>query len=314
MNSTISSLPYRCHTLEESDEWLSELEDKGYTVVNVASEGEVEKARDLLWNWLSDLGTGIKRSDPSSWTDDAWPDWPGYKKYGNCKSEGGAHQEAAWFIRGLPKLKKVFQNIYKTEDLIVSMDGIIVWRSWRSWKEDEARTPTSSRLHMDQNPFTKPGFQCVQGMLPLYPVTPEIGGTLVVPGSHRHQEKFRTKYPDWSSHERDFCALNDDDSLYGSERLVPLQPGDILLWDSRLVHCGRVGDGDPEELARASLCVCMGPRDRASSEVLQKRREALKEGWSFSHWPWEARYMNGQVSVTSRYQQPTLTQDQWRLV
>ena len=291
---------------------MSELNDRGYTVVNVAGEDEVERARDLLWIWLSDLGTGIQRSDPGTWTDEAWPDWPGYKKYGNCKSEGGAHQEAAWFLRGLSKLKEVFQNIYKTEDLIVSMDGIIVWRSW---KEDEARIPTSSKLHMDQNPFTKPGFQCVQGMLPLYPVTPEVGGTLLVPFSHLDQEKFRTRYPDWSNHERDFCALDDGDPLYGSERLVPLHPGDLLLWDSRLVHCGRVGDGGhQEELARASLCVCMGPRDRANQEVLDKRREALKEGWSFSHWPWEARYMNGQVSDTSKYQIPTLNEDQWKLV
>jgi hypothetical protein len=34
-------------------------------------------------------------------------------------------------------------------------------------------------LHLDQNPFAKPGFECVQGMMPLLPVTDEVGGLQV---------------------------------------------------------------------------------------------------------------------------------------
>ena len=156
MSEDIPSLPYRSLRLEDSEEWLEELKTRGYTVVNqVAKEEEVEKARSLLWKWLSRQGTGIRREKSSTWTDEAWPDWPGYKKYGSLKNDGAVHQEAAWFLRGLPSLKRIFELIYKTDDLIVSMDGLIVWRSWQ---EDESRKPSSSGLHLDQNPFKKPGF------------------------------------------------------------------------------------------------------------------------------------------------------------
>jgi len=312
MSNDIPSLPYRSLRLENSEEWLEELKTRGYTVVNqVAKEEEVEKARSLLWKWLSRQGTGIRREKSSTWTDEAWPDWPGYKKYGSLKNDGAVHQEAAWFLRGLPSLKRIFELIYKTDDLIVSMDGLIVWRSWQ---EDEGRRPSSSGLHVDQNPFKKPGFHCVQGMLPLYPVTPEVGGTMVVPGSHLDQDKLRSRYPGWSKHGRDYCVLINKDPLQGSEVLIPLQPGDILLWDSRLAHCGRVGSGDTSsELSRASLCVCMGPRSHASSEVLSRRRCALKEGWSFNHCPWEATVKKRQ-DLSKNYYHPKLSEDQWELV
>ena len=37
---------------------------------------------------------------------------------------------------------------------------------------------------MDQNPFDKPDFCCVQGMVPLYDATAATGGLEVVPGTH----------------------------------------------------------------------------------------------------------------------------------
>ena len=226
------------------------------------------------------------------------------------KGEGAAHQEAAWYLRGLPAVKQVFSRIYDTDQLIVSMDGIIVWRPW---DRDESRRPASLSLHVDQNPAYKPGFQCVQGMLPLYPVTPATGGTVLVPMSHHQQDQLLQLHPLWANTERDYCALDKRDLLQAV--LIPLNPGDLLLWDSRLVHAGSVGDcSDHGELARASLCVCMGPRSKASDEVLEKRREALGEGWCFSHWPWEARVKCDGVTESSKYHHPKLSEEQWDLV
>merc|ERR1712107_731317 len=75
--------------------------------------GEVEEARKLLWEWLKGRQTGVRQAAPTTWKDGAWPDWPGPggKKYGSCKSEGAAHQPAAWYLRGLPTLKSVFSEV-----------------------------------------------------------------------------------------------------------------------------------------------------------------------------------------------------------
>merc|ERR1712136_638931 len=249
--SLIPSLPYNSVDFDKPEEWLYQLKTEGFTIIkSVANAEEVENAKNLLWKWLEDQGTGILRNDPSTWTDEAWPEWPGYKKYGSCKKEGAAHQDAAWYLRGLPNLKFVFASIYNTDDLIVSYDGIILWRSW---KDDELRRPSSSRLHVDQNPAFRPGFQCVQGMLPMYPVTPGVGGTVLVPRSHLQQENLLKLYPHWAKVEKDYCVLDKGirkDPLQNQAVLIPLQPGDLLLWDSRLVHAGSVGAcSDPSELA-----------------------------------------------------------------
>ena len=103
------------------------------------------------------------------------------------------------------------------------------------------------------------------------------------------------------------------DPMQDQAMFVPLEPGDLLLWDSRLVHAGSVGDcAQSGELARASLCVCMGPRSRASTEVLERRRQALTEGWCFSHWPWEATVKS--VGDVTGYYHPNLSEEQWELV
>ena len=316
---TTQSLEYRSISLEDEETWKSELDREGFTVIRaVAGEDEVEKARALTWEWLESLGTGIKKEEPDTWTDEAWPDWPGRKKYGTCKSQGAAHLGATWYLRGLPRLKEVFTRFWGTEELIVSLDGMIIWRPW---SEQEDRRPGSSKLHMDQNPAQKPGFHCVQGMLPLYPVTPSVGGTMVVPRSHLKQAELLSRHKNTSREpHRDYRVINPCDPLQGQEVLVPLMPGDLLLWDSRLVHCGTVGPGMDDlissTLARASMCVSMGPRDKASREVLTKRKNAVTEGWAFSHWPWEARGSAGQDSAEdeAKYRAPQLSEDQMKLV
>ena len=175
-----------------------------------------------MWDWLEGLDTGIERDKPDTWQDEAWPDWPGTKKYGSCKSQGAAHLGATWYLRGLPRLKEVFAQIYKTEDLIVSLDGMILWRPW---SEDESLRPGSSKPHVDQNPKTKPGFHCVQGMLPLYPVNAEVGGTVLIPKSHQLQSDLLSRNPEWASgtSPRDYCVVKSDDPVAACRNWAELQ-------------------------------------------------------------------------------------------
>ena len=71
-----------------------------------------------------------------------------------------AQSQGAWFVRGVPKVKKSFASIWKTSDLITSMDCVIAWRPW--WK-NKFWKPNTEGLHLDQNPFSKPNLETVQG-------------------------------------------------------------------------------------------------------------------------------------------------------
>merc|ERR1712038_1417788 len=77
-----------------------------------------------------------------------------------------AQSEGAWSIRGLSKLKNVFSAIWKTGELIVSMDAIIAWRKWKGYDSSTNNNefpspPRTEGLHLDQNPFDKSYLDCI---------------------------------------------------------------------------------------------------------------------------------------------------------
>eukprot|EP00091_Calanus_sinicus_P025395 TRINITY_DN9679_c0_g1_i2.p1 TRINITY_DN9679_c0_g1~~TRINITY_DN9679_c0_g1_i2.p1 ORF type:complete len:113 (-),score=30.45 TRINITY_DN9679_c0_g1_i2:88-426(-) len=100
---------------------------------------------------------------------------PGEVKSGLVATYGAGQSEAAWFVRGVDAVKQAFADIWGTDDLISSMDSVILWRPW--WRSGcEGWKPQSFGVHLDQNILDRPGFLCIQGMIPLYPVTHKVGG------------------------------------------------------------------------------------------------------------------------------------------
>lgn len=72
-----------------------------------------------------------------------------------------------------------------------------------------------------------------------------------------------------------------------------LRPGDVLLWDSRTVHCSYPGKADAEMpefckesrgLIRAGALVSMMPADQILSDVLRQRIEAVHQSRTLTHW------------------------------
>ena len=79
-----------------------------------------------------------------------------------------------------------------------------------------------------------------------------------------------------------------DDVKYDPEAIVvEAKAGDLILWDSRVIHGSRVGPATLQPggggLARCTGLVCMTPRARASLEVRVKREAAFQSGAGFTH-------------------------------
>ena len=278
-------------TLEITDSWRPKLYTDGYVVIpNVLPKGEVEHALSLTWDWLESLGSGISRSDPATWGDE---NWPGDLKSGIVTTCGATQQAAAWAVRGSDRVKQAFSAVWGEEELITSMDCVILWRPW--WGEGaEDRKPVTEGLHIDQNPFKKSGLQCVQGMIPLRSVTQNIGGLQVVPRSHKDyvQDIIRRDHPEHAE-TGDFCKVAPA-SYKGATVLIEANAGDIILWDSRLIHGGTVGSAEAikdvgdAQLARCAVTVCMVTQAWAPSDVRKARLEAWETGQGMTHWPHEA--------------------------
>jgi len=268
--------------------WFEELKANGYCVVKgVANATEVEQARGMFWDAFEGNTKGLSRSDISTWQ--SWNFSNEIGSTGILLEPALLHSKAAWFIRGLPSVKKCFSTIWNTADLIVSFDSLLVWKPW--W-ENKMWTPHTEGLHMDQNPFHKPQFCCVQGMVPLYDVTPQTGGLAVVAKSHLENAKFKADYPQWGRI-LDFCILSKKDPMQAHPKVVLCEAGDLILWDSRTVHGGIVGtggtSGSTPQLARLAQTVCMTPRAWATEKVRTQRKLLFEQGKATTHWPHEIR-------------------------
>jgi hypothetical protein len=187
---------------------------------------------------------------------------------------------------------------------------------WKPWQYDSRWIPITEGLHLDQNPFSKPDKVCIQGMVPLFPVTAAVGGLAVVPQSHTGEKSANTK--ELHSHWRntgDFCVLSRKSVLQKESILVLADAGDLILWDSRTVHGGLVGTGqaksDTVELARLSQTVCMLPRKTASEATLEGRKNGFAMGAGFSHWANELHVSGG---GRAGYQPIELTEEQRALL
>eukprot|EP00978_Attheya_sp_CCMP212_P038808 scaffold196190_cov55-Attheya_sp.AAC.1 len=240
---------------------------------------------------------------------------------------GSGHSSFQWFIRSHPAVLSTFAAVYDIQDesqMLTSLDGIVLWRDGEEHKTD------AGWFHIDQNPRQKPGFEAVQGLINLLPVTPNTGGNVLVSKSHRffpHHYMSKNENAE-TEREEDLCQefyrkrldeINGDDwleidpndkKLLRSDAIISilLGPGDILLWDSRVVHCSSPGNTHQplddchakrnilekadqtlrtasHGLIRAASLISMMPQSRVDDEcVLRSRMDAVQCGRTLTHW------------------------------
>ena len=297
------------------------LEEYGFAVVtDVLSDKECKVAIGKAWDYLetssaverqiqagpsTDLPP-VRRDDPSTLSSQYFPV---HVEGGILPFYGSGHSAFAWYLRDNLAVQSVFASLYKTipENLITSLDGMVMWRAGEEHRTD------AGWFHLDQNPQTKPGFEAVQGLINLLPVSVSTGGNVLVAKSHKlfphhysgssddvlgssscarfyHQRLDELKGEDWIEIDpNDSCLLSPSNII-----TCLLKPGDMLLWDSRTVHCSFPGDDHSCEdirvpssdrgLIRAGGLVSMMPRSQATEEVLKGRVEAVKLSRTLTHW------------------------------
>ena len=298
--------------LEATNEWKQHLQSKGYCVIaNTLNVDEIETSKVLIIEDLERLKIKL----------------PVHGLVPEISQSAGA-----WKIRGNPNIKKAFEHIWQDSELITSsMDCVIVWRRWNQIKKSNAtstsstttststsgqKKPRTEGLHLDQNPFHKPNLECVQGMVPLFSVNKEVGGLVVVEESHTDNKRslLQQKNPNLK-HAGDWCPLpiRSNPTIYEQAMLIEAEAGDLILWDSRTIHGGRVGTGsfDEDETVTSRVRV-----SRASSECLALRRQSFLKGACFNHSPHEAGTSTGTIKAPAdpTYVPIELSQEQWQLL
>mmetsp|Transcript_8651 Transcript_8651/g.24318 ORF Transcript_8651/g.24318 Transcript_8651/m.24318 type:complete len:913 (+) Transcript_8651:63-2801(+) len=307
--------------VDDTNGWIEHLVNEGFVVIkSVADESMVKTAYDLLWEFLeeADAGSAVRRNKVDTW----WSGrdghgWAGAADDGIIQGRGIGQSEVLWSLRGLPTVRKVFADLWGTEQLVSSFDGAGVFRPYGIHRE--YKTTKKNWYHLDQAHY-KRGLHCVQGLVTLKDATEETGGLVVVPRSHRFHNDICCRYKagDMTS---DFLSINVNDRVLTEgnlgPRMVAAKAGDMILWDSRTIHCNTSPLKESwdllqgNDLVRAVCYICMTPAAWCTDDIFKRRQQAFENGVTTAHWPHEYHPKN-----TPRARPPSipLTQEQKNLI
>ena len=151
---------------------------------------------------------------------------------------------------------------------------------------------------MDANQLGPLFSLCLQGLVQLTPANEWTGGFCVVPGSHKYHDEFSKRHPHRDV-QGDFLPVPEGDPIVpkGSGLMLRADPGDIILWDSRTIHCNGPAiealsraPASVEVPARSDLLrlvgyVCCVPAAWATPSLLEQRAQAVLEKTTSTHWP-----------------------------
>tara|TARA_Y100000389_G_C17392710_1_gene480785 strand:+ start:471 stop:1220 length:750 start_codon:yes stop_codon:yes gene_type:complete len=184
-----------------------------------------------------------------------------------------------WNIRKL--LKPIFSNIWLTDNLLTSFDGIGV--------RDFGENDDGLDWHVDQNLSRAQNEMVgIQAILALSKVNSKTGGTQFLPGSHKHHESLvlRNDNDPYNDNTWEFVHVEDDDIIFDScaKPVFPkLNIGDLLIWDSRTLH-KVLSPKDWKNTNRIACYISMLPKKNSTNEILKLRKDAFYKGLYTTHW------------------------------
>lgn len=265
-------------------QWKIDLENNGVAVApGVLSKERCDYYIDSLYSWLETFPYGFDRNDPSTHNPEHLP---ANMKGGMYHGYACQHEKFVWEARLEPKIIKVFEQVWGTEELLVSFDGFNM--TLPGMKDHVPKSETLPWPHVDQSPNRK-GQHCVQGIINLAPNGPEDGGLVVIKGSYNYFEEFfkhnEGKKADWGS--EDWRGFSEEQVKWFTDRGCELikvcaGPGDVILWDSRCVHYNVLpASGN----LRALFYACYTPVKFASAENLDLKRQIFEKRHATTHWP-----------------------------
>lgn len=269
---------------------IAHLNDHGYAIFSdVMNEDDINKNKELLWDFLENIPrSSIRRNDPTTWSNN----WPGNTRFGLVNTYGIGQSDFMWNVRSNRNIKRIYSQIWNTNELLVSLEGCGVFRNWyhdRNWKT------STGWYHVDQNPRLKPDLCSYQGFISLTAQNETTGGLIVFPRTHLRFKEL----VDVARRPKDFIPIPSMHSILDRGtaigKLVQCQPGDYVIWDGRLVHCNSPAFISDDEFKNSSIdllrivgYVTMSPtrfiRDYTLDQFRAKRKILVQNNATLTHW------------------------------
>lgn len=248
------SLPLRVLSKRDWMHWKT----WGYVIVpDAVSQDHVEQLVDFLWDFQE-----MDPDDPSTWgKGDRRPHE--MTELNNSGMVEVYNHQLLWTTRERPRIYDAFVDIWDREDLWVTIDranlnppnrtGIRQFDGFIHWDVDTSRDPLPVN---------------VQGVLSLVDTDTEVGGFQCVPELFRRFDAWRDEQP------ADRDPFYPDVSQF-EVRFIPLQAGDLLIWNSLLAH--GIKPNRSRDRARIAQYVSMYPADESNEPLRQKRIRSWRD-------------------------------------
>ena len=179
------------------------------------------------------------------------------------KKDTRVHSNQMWNLR--LKVKHIFSKFINSNNLVCSFDGNCIGNC------------DNIDWHVDQNQSHQTDVFSIQGVLALK----ESNCTKFLKGSQKYFYSLSKRNTDSKNPTWEFYNIPDNDVIWkrGLEIVKPkLQKGDLLLFDSRIVHCVEKAKN------RAVVYISMYSRNHLLNHVERIRKKAFLKGWSSTHW------------------------------
>jgi hypothetical protein len=197
------------------------------------------------------------------------------------------HNQFVWNLRQNPKVVDLFATIWDTkpENLLTSFDGA----SFHLPSEITKRGNFGGFWYHTDQSYTRPEFECVQSWVTGFDVNEGDATLAFIEGSHKFHDEFRQQFK--VTDKSDWYPVKDKQLEFYKEKGLKEQKivcpaGSIVLWDSRVIHCGVPQMKTREKPNfRCVVYICMTPRDRCTEANLRKKQQAFEDLRMTSHWP-----------------------------
>lgn len=263
--------------------WHDDLVQNGYAVIPSAiTKDAADQYQKAAFEWLKSFDNPqLDLSDPSTWAESNLPYISDINTFNHY---GVVHERFMWDIRLEPRIIEIFSKLWNTNKLLVSFDALNITLPHRP-----GHVPRQKWAHVDQSPYRE-GLECVQGILNLSSSGQDDGGLTVFPGSHKVTESFFRDHSDKSQWTRkDFYRYTAEEMSWFTEQgfkehKVLAEPGDLIIWDSRLIHFG----AEPTEKSstvRTVVYVSYAPVSFATQDALVTKKKAFEQWLATTHWP-----------------------------
>jgi ectoine hydroxylase-related dioxygenase (phytanoyl-CoA dioxygenase family) len=272
-------LPLRVLSEHDFHHWQT----RGFVVVRQAvSAAQVQRTVEHLWNFQE-----LDPEHPESW------DRPERRGHAMTELNGSGmvetyHHQTLWDNRQTPRVYEAFVDLWDREDLWVTIDRANLNTPNRG------RRAFSGFIHWDADTTLDPLPVNMQGVLALSDTNESVGGFQCVPDLFEHFDAWRRQAPaDRHPWQPDMATLP------WTAQFVPLQAGDLLIFNSLLAHGIRPNTSERD--VRLAQYISFTPADASRTTLREERVRSWRErespvGHAFPGDPRRREQLHGQTA------------------